>query len=103
MQIVDLDEVDDLPFSVLARWFDAEQEVPFLDRRIELTAYLMCRVLHAVIQHAVVPDPEMFVLSPLPEQSAPDADFPEVDQRSIDLFAEKIQHWQGSDDGGGEH
>lgn len=103
MQILDLDEVDELPFSVLARWYDAELETPFLDRRLEMTAFLVCRVLASVIHSGVTPTRDMFELTPKPgEESAPEDDFPKVDQASIDSFAGKIEQWNaGKYHGGG--
>ena len=102
--VVDLTEVDDLPFAVLARWFFAEQHVPFIDRRIEEIAFLACRVLAGVIQHQLTPTPEMFRLSidPLADSTgATDADFPEVDQESINRFAERMDQVNGAKNGGG--
>lgn len=102
--ILDLADVDELPFSVLGRWYFAELEVPFLDRRLEEIAFLSCRVLHMVFNNQGTPGPEMFQLSPKlkpSEESATDSDFPEVDQESIDLFAAKTAQSNGAINGGG--
>ena len=102
--ILDLDDVDELPFSVLGRWYFAELEVQFLDRRLEEIAFLSCRVLHMVFNNLGTPGPEMFQLSPKlkpSEESATEPDFPEVDQESIDLFAAKTAQSNGALNGGG--
>lgn len=80
-----------MPFSQLARWYLAELDVPFWDRRVEALAYLTCTVLRGIAMCHMEPTPKMFHLtSPPKETSAPEPDFPQVDQDSIDRFAARM-------------
>lgn len=80
-----------MPFAQLARWYIAELDVPFWDRRVEALAYLTCAVIRGIAVCQMEPKPEMFHLTPEPEpDSAPEPDFPQVDQDSIDRFAARM-------------
>lgn len=91
MRLLDLEEVEEMPFRIWSDWYFAEQEVPFLDRRLEDTAFLICRVLASVWHDHLTPTEKMFRLSPEIVESAPDADFPAVDQDSIDRFTARVE------------
>lgn len=53
----------ELPWGLWVRWWRLEQVEPFQDRRSDLQAFLVCRVLARVIHEGIEPTPEMFQLS----------------------------------------
>jgi hypothetical protein len=61
--VLDRQSIEDLPFSVWLDHFQDELLEPFLDRRIDTQAFLITRVLAAVIQVQLTPTEEMFLIS----------------------------------------
>jgi hypothetical protein len=55
--------VPDLPFALWLQWYRHEAAEPFQDRRCDLQAFLICRVLSGVIHQQIEPTEEMFRLS----------------------------------------
>ena len=90
--MIDLDEIGHRPFSFWVRWYQHEANEPFLDRRLDLQAFLICRVLAGVIHQQITPTEEMFTLSaPLhPDTRDPEDLEHEAEERSFRMFESKM-------------
>lgn len=81
-------EIDDLPFSTWAHWYQHEQAEPWLDRRVDAQAFLICRVLSEVIHTQAQPVQEMFQLSAsLDRATDPDSEEDDPDSPDLTTFA----------------
>ena len=90
MSILDLDEVDQLPFSLWLRWYQHELKEPFSDRRSDTLAFLSASVFSAIIHAQITPTFEMFNLSapliPTDSDGDPDGYDDEAAEREFRAF-----------------